>query len=54
MMLVMLNGCAGVSPGDFCALYRPVYTAASDTAETRDAADMNNAVWLDQCQRQEP
>lgn len=41
--------CAGGSAGDFCRLYAPVYTAREDTEETREAADANNAVWLELC-----
>lgn len=49
MMLTMLQGCKTASSGDFCALYKPVYTAKADTQETRNEADGNNAVWLGLC-----
>ena len=49
-MLALLQGCAPALPGNFCAIYQPVYTSDKDTAETRDAADLNNAVWLETCQ----
>jgi len=53
-MLIMLNGCETASSGDFCTLYRPVYTADADSAETRNEADVNNAVWLELCQHESP
>jgi hypothetical protein len=48
-MLAMLNACAPASRGDFCEIYKPVYTAAADTAETKAMTDDNNAVWLELC-----
>lgn len=45
----MLSACAGDSRAEFCQLYRPVYTHADDTEETRRQADVNNAVWLELC-----
>ncbi len=54
VMLAMPAGCAPVSQGDFCSLYKPVYTAAGDTPETKDSADINNAVWLELCQKEQP
>ena len=50
MTAIMLTACATGSPvRDFCLLYTPVYTHADDTDVTRDAADRNNAVWLEMC-----
>lgn len=49
MTLTMQNGCAKDSRGDFCSLYRPVYTSSADTEKTRHAADINNALWLEIC-----
>jgi hypothetical protein len=48
-ILAMPAGCVTASRGDFCSIYRPVYTSAADTAETRDQADDNNALWLALC-----
>lgn len=48
-MLLMPGACGSVSPADYCQLYKPVYTAASDSEETRAATDGNNAVWLALC-----
>ena len=48
-MPVMLSACAPASRGDFCEIYKPVYTAAADTAETKAMTDDNNAVWLELC-----
>ncbi|MEZ0226523.1 MAG: hypothetical protein ACAH83_18345 [Alphaproteobacteria bacterium] len=48
-ILTMLGGCGTASRGDFCSIYRPVYTSAADTAETKDQADDNNALWLALC-----
>ncbi|MDE1151420.1 MAG: hypothetical protein PW788_02690 [Micavibrio sp.] len=53
-MLLMLNGCETALSGDFCTLYRPVYTAETDSVETRQEADVNNAVWLELCQHESP
>ena len=52
LILIMLDGCAPVSSvkTSFCEIYVPVYTSPRDTAKTRDAADQNNAVWLEKCQ----
>lgn len=47
--ILLPGGCGGVSPGSFCALYQPVYTAPSDTEETRRQTDENNAVWWVLC-----
>lgn len=49
MTLVLQSACAPVSRGDFCLVYQPVYTAQSDSAETRQQCDGNNAVWLALC-----
>jgi len=54
MMLIMLQGCKTASSGDFCALYKPVYTAKADTQETRNEANGNNAVWLALCSKTAP
>ncbi len=48
-MLVMLSGCATNTAGDFCLIYKPVYTSDLDTEETRDQADQNNAVYQELC-----
>lgn len=48
-MLVMPGACAPASRGNFCEIYKPVYTAAADTAETKAMTDDNNAVWLELC-----
>lgn len=48
-MLAMLSACAPASRGDFCEIYKPVYTASSDTEETKAMTDDNNAVWLELC-----
>lgn len=48
-MLAMLSACAPASRGDFCEIYKPVYTASSDTDETKAMTDDNNAVWLELC-----
>lgn len=48
-MLAMLSACAPASRGDFCEIYKPVYTVPSDTAETKAMTDDNNAVWLELC-----
>jgi hypothetical protein len=48
-MLATLSACAPASRGDFCEIYKPVYTAATDTAETKAMTDDNNAVWLELC-----
>jgi hypothetical protein len=47
----MLAACAQGSPAkrDFCLIYRPVYTARADTAETKRETDGNNAAWLALC-----
>lgn len=49
LMLLTLQGCAGVSGGDFCDIYQPVYTHDEDTEETRRQADVNNAAWMELC-----
>lgn len=49
MILILQTACAKDSAGDFCLLYRPVYTAAADTEHTRQQADGNNAVWMTLC-----
>ncbi len=54
LTLVLLQACARGLKGDFCALYIPVYTADSDSAETRAQTDLNNAVWLDLCRSYAP
>jgi hypothetical protein len=54
VMLVLQAGCASVSRGSFCGLYRPVYTSAADTEETRRQADANNAVWMRLCANEVP
>jgi len=38
-------------PGNFCAIYSPVYTSRSDTEETKKQVDKNNAVWLEVCEK---
>jgi hypothetical protein len=48
-ILTMLGGCGIASRGDFCSIYAPVYTAREDTAETRQQADANNALWMELC-----
>lgn len=48
-MLAMPGACAPASRGDFCEIYKPVYTAAADTTETKAMTDDNNAVWLELC-----
>lgn len=48
-MPAMLTACAPASRGDFCEIYKPVYTAPIDTAETKAMTDDNNAVWLELC-----
>ncbi len=49
-MLLMLQGCAGVSGGtDFCRLYEPVYWEEGDSEKTIAALLRNNAVWLELC-----
>ena len=50
MIMITLQGCKAASSGDFCTLYKPVYTAKADTQQTRDDANGNNAVWLALCQ----
>jgi len=50
MMLITLQGCKAASSGDFCTLYKSVYTAKADTQQTRDDVNGNNAVWLALCQ----
>lgn len=47
--LLLPAACATGSAGSFCDIYIPVYTADSDTDETRRQADSNNAVWWQQC-----
>lgn len=49
MILLPLSACATGSRASFCAIYRPVYTAAQDTEETKKQADGNNAAWLALC-----
>lgn len=51
--LIFPPGCAGVSHGSFCSIYRPVYTGKGDTEKTREQADINNAVWLEMCSPKE-
>ena len=49
LTLILPVACAGVSAGDFCLIYEPVYTAAADTAMTVAACDRNNAAWWVLC-----
>lgn len=49
LILPLLSACASASPGSFCLIYQPVYTATSDTEQTKKQVDENNAVWLDLC-----
>lgn len=52
LMLLTVTACATASPsGDFCAVYVPVYSRASDRPELRDAINANNAVWLERCSK---
>ena len=53
VILLMPAACATVSPGDFCQVYQPVYTAKADTEETKVQVDGNNAVWLELCGEEE-
>ena len=58
-ILLIVSGCETASPvpikpvpllvDTFCASYVPVYTAKSDTEETKKQVDKNNAVWLERC-----
>jgi hypothetical protein len=36
--------------GNFCAIYKPVYFSKADTEETKRQIDLNNVVWVDQCE----
>lgn len=47
--LLMLSGCAKPLNGDFCLLYRPVFSSPLDTEETLKQVDMNNIVWAELC-----
>jgi hypothetical protein len=49
VMLLMLSGCAGASPGNFCSVYRPVYAGVNDSEQTRAEIDGNNSAWLELC-----
>src|SRR3546814_4540443 len=45
-ILLTVTSCATNSPAsDFCLIYRPVYTSAQDTEETRLQVDENNAAF---------
>jgi len=63
LTLLLLSGCAlgsnGTKPaltpapvvvGNFCAIYKPVYFSKNDTEETKRQIDLNNIVWVDQCE----
>ena len=51
VILTTLTSCATGSRGsrDFCLTYTPVYTAKTDTEETKRQVDGNNAVFLELC-----
>ncbi len=51
MTLVLPRACVRDSAGDFCLIYQPVYTAATDTERTKEQVDSNNAVWVESCGR---
>ncbi len=50
MILAMQQGCVNASQGgDFCMLYKPVYTTPKDTELTKQQVDNNNVVWIELC-----
>ena len=50
LILLSVSACESASPGSFCVLYEPVYTAPEDTEATKRQVDANNAVWLELCE----
>lgn len=53
VILAMPAACATASRGDFCQVYKPVYTVAADSEKTKSQVDGNNAVWLELCGEEE-
>lgn len=53
LMLITLSGCETGSRGinNFCLLYQPVYHSKKDTEETKASIDVNNAIWLEKCDK---
>jgi hypothetical protein len=49
LTLMFVSGCKTVSLNNYCDLYEPVYSRATDRQELRDNINRNNAVYLELC-----
>ena len=50
LILLSVSGCKTVSLNNYCDLYEPVYSRATDRQELRDDINRNNAVYLELCE----
>lgn len=49
LTLLSVSGCKTVSLNNYCDLYEPVYSRATDRQELRDDINRNNAVYIELC-----
>lgn len=50
LMTLSVSGCKTVSLNNYCDLYEPVYSRATDRQKLRDDINRNNAVYLELCE----
>ena len=49
LTLLSVSGCKTVLLNNYCDLYEPVYSRATDRQELRDDINRNNAVYIELC-----